>query len=149
MSEKMTREQTCFVCGAWPEEPCPRRSCEYVPQAEIDKGETVWGLGDVDRGFQNMGIEIARLRAHATRQREEIERLRDEVQQERSDTCQLLVRATKAEAEARESAMDAETNYVQGIKRGIVYTFKYLNWQAPTLNRIEEMANAAIAKEPS
>ena len=32
-------------------------------QSELDKGESVWGLGDIDRGFQNMGMEITRLRA--------------------------------------------------------------------------------------
>ena len=43
-------------------------------QAEIDKGETVWGLGDIDRGFQNMGMEINRLRAALSRDSEDAER---------------------------------------------------------------------------
>ena len=29
----LTREETCFTCGAWSDEPCPRRPCEYVPHS--------------------------------------------------------------------------------------------------------------------
>lgn len=34
-----------------------------MPDSEVDKCEAVWGMGDIDRGIQNMAAEIARLRA--------------------------------------------------------------------------------------
>jgi chromosome segregation ATPase len=44
-----------------PDKPLP--SNIVMPQDEINKGETLWGLGDIDRGFQNMALEITALRA--------------------------------------------------------------------------------------
>ena len=32
---KTPRTETCFTCGAWEDEPCPRSSCDYVPHGKL------------------------------------------------------------------------------------------------------------------
>ena len=58
------------------------------PQAELDKGEIVWGLGDIDLGFQNMGMEINRLRAELTTARADwFKRGQESVQRKNESGC--------------------------------------------------------------
>lgn len=61
-------DRTCPAClvepaGEMPEPIEPLEKILLWPEAETAKGETVWGMGDIERGFQNMGMEINRLRA--------------------------------------------------------------------------------------
>ena len=31
---ELTREESCWTCGAWEDEPCPRNTCSYVPHSK-------------------------------------------------------------------------------------------------------------------
>ena len=40
------RKETCFTCGAWEDEPCPRQPCEYIPHSATRLAARHQGAGE-------------------------------------------------------------------------------------------------------
>lgn len=58
------RKETCFTCGAWENEPCPRQPCEYIPHS-AKRLDAALAEADIDRGCSNATARVETIRGRA------------------------------------------------------------------------------------